>query len=270
MKRQYDAMVESLNLFRKLFGDEQYPELLYHYTSFDGLKGILGSDSLRATFSECLNDASERMYAREVIERHLDTPVIEEPEIPAWAKNPSAKMPPESMFITCFCDDRDNLNMWRSYTQQAGGFALGFQALALANLHPNGRLNVYGPRLVKVHYGDHLTPDMLRALNSEMRSSMRWIFENVIKHPAFKDEKEWRLYLPDPPVEAMSFCGGNATIKPFVSMKHPNGIKLPLRRLVYGPTLRDDQALRTTLTWILKKNGYENVEVVPSEIPYRL
>ena len=100
-----------------MFGDQHYPELLYHYTSFGGLMGILGSDSLRATFSECLNDASERTYAREVIERQPHPAVIEEPEIPVWAENPLAKMPPESMFITCFCDDWNNLNMWRSYTQ---------------------------------------------------------------------------------------------------------------------------------------------------------
>jgi hypothetical protein len=174
------------------------------------------------------------------------------------------------MFTTCFCDDWNNLNTWRSYTNQAGGFALGVESVSLPNLRPNGQLNSYRPRLSKVHYGDDLPQKMLKVLNGEERSRMKWIIENVIKHPAFKDEKEWRLFVPDPPVKAMSFAGGNASIKAFVNMKFERERKLPLKRLVCCPTLRDDQALKTTLRWMLNKNGYEDVEVVPSGIPYRL
>jgi hypothetical protein len=58
-----------------------------------------------------------------------------------------------------------------------------------------------------------------------------------------------------------------------------HGRKLPLKKLVYGPTLRGERTnfepdyvapLERTLRWFLERYGYHGVDVVPSEIPYRL
>src|SRR3569623_156181 len=95
------------------------PDTLYHYTTFDGLHGILRSDALWATFSRALNDGTEGSYGRislrnsNILPARMDRPM-------------GCEVGPASVFVTCFCEDPDLLSMWRSYSAQGGGFCLGF------------------------------------------------------------------------------------------------------------------------------------------------
>jgi hypothetical protein len=100
-------------------------------------------------------------------------------------------------------------------------------------------------------------------------STADWVFENMIKHDGFREEKEWRILVPDPPADIMSFHSSHASVKASVQIKNVHG-KLPLRKIVYGPTLRQDTALEQTLRWMLEKYKYSDVALEACMIPYRL
>jgi len=50
---------------------KQHPNVLYHYTSADGLIGILTSKSIWLTDLRYMNDLSELQYANQLIEKRL-------------------------------------------------------------------------------------------------------------------------------------------------------------------------------------------------------
>ena len=260
---------DHINKWNAVFDASRIPALLYHYTDFDGLLGILSSHSLRATFSETLNDGSEWVYGKEVLKSNSKAI----PDSVRDALTPPSGIvmpPPTSMFVTCFCEEPNLLSMWRSYTIHGGGFSLGFEGTKLSSLQIDDlSVGSYAARLVKVYYGKIL-PDPLLALLEGGQLYAEWVLENMIKDDAFKEEREWRIIVPDPPVSSMSFHRGHENIKASVHVKNPGGLPLPLKKLLYGPTLRDDDATKKTLTWMLEKYGYRDVIPEPSGIPYRL
>jgi len=46
--------------------------------------------------------------------------------------------------------------------------------------------------------------------------------------------------------------------------------KLPLRKIIYGPTLRNDTAPDKTLKWMLERYEFPGVVVEKCPIPYRV
>ncbi len=71
----------------------------------------------------------------------------------------------------------------------------------------------------------------------------------------------------------MNFRAGDADIKPYVVLfptKEDRSQHLPLKRIVFGPTLRQDRVIIETIELMLDRYGYGNVKVEPSGIPYRL
>jgi len=259
-----------LSKWNELFNPAQVPPFLFHYTTFEGLKGILKDNALRATFSQSLNDGSEWEFGRSVVRKY---PVPEEMAKALAPPSPWAEPAPKSIFVTCFCEESDLLSMWRSYSVHGGGYCLGFDGPHLANLQRERleKLGEFAARLVKVYYGESLPPLVEGLLKSGAHSTAEWVLENIIKHHGFVEEKEWRIIVPDPPVSLMSFHAGQVNIKASVLVRNHDGDhRLPLKKLFYGPTLRDDAALETTLRWLLESYGYGDVEVVRSVIPYRL
>jgi hypothetical protein len=139
--------------------------VLYHYTTADGLKGIVENDELWATSAYYLNDSTEIMYGYQLIDEALDV----------WKKKAN---PPEDsiaggllyslqrqfghdylkrniitpIYLTCFCEEDNLLSQWRGYGQ-SGGYSVGFRVLSegiVCGLKPEP--SGYSARCVKVEY----------------------------------------------------------------------------------------------------------------------
>jgi hypothetical protein len=113
--------------------------LLYHYTTLDGLIGILDTDCLRATHIRYMNDSKEFINALE----HLDDIVNELPPVlrPGLKSFMSSVLPfidgRNSAYIISFTDDNaqqtspnqcpgDRLSQWRAYSSNGKGVSMGF------------------------------------------------------------------------------------------------------------------------------------------------
>jgi hypothetical protein len=139
--------------------------VLYHYTTADGLKGIVEGRALWATSAYYLNDSTEITYGYQVIYDAVE----------AWREKFN---PPERsmagglvhvlkqqfghdylerniitpIYLTCFCEDGNLLSQWRAYGQ-SGGYSIGFRVLSEGAVHGlKPEPSVYTARCVKVEY----------------------------------------------------------------------------------------------------------------------
>src|SRR5208283_106971 len=121
---------------------EHPPAELFHYCGVDGFHGIVTEKMLWLSDVFTLNDASEMLYAREIVDEVLKS---QNPR-PPWLKD----IKPESefldvaskwgMYVSCFCAEGDLLSQWRGYGAQGGGFALGFDRLRLRDHCHNNKI----------------------------------------------------------------------------------------------------------------------------------
>lgn len=125
-------------------------DIIYHYTSPEGLKGITKDECLWATDINYLNDNSELRYIYQLAEKITN----ENKEI--WSKNfcesllnqclQKAKRYDVSnrllfayktdVYVISFSLDDDNLNMWKYYSKTADtvGYNIGFDKEKLVNV----------------------------------------------------------------------------------------------------------------------------------------
>jgi hypothetical protein len=163
-----------------------------------------------------------------------------------------------------------------------GGYSLEFDSAALLNCSfvPNADRVPF-----KMNYCGELTGtakamiDKIAAFGQKasehamVAGAVLSLMHLKFKHPAFQEEREWRLVPINPELSAIRFRQGYSDIKPYVEvtpdMADGRG-RLPLKRIVFGPTLRNDGVVAEVIALMLEHYGYSNVLVEPSNIPYRL
>jgi hypothetical protein len=194
------------------------PRELYHYTSLDGLVGIVRDRTIWATDARYLNDASELLYAATLIESVV-VEAFAEADARVKEALPSAPRPGfanpfeylHKPYVACFCEAPDLLSQWRGYGEGTTRYSLG---LEVGTAWTTGR-DPMSPMLLQVVYDE----DRQRALAREVVNRWLAILQDVLdsghppsplpgmqelqqalalhhlcfKHPAFKDEHEWRL-----------------------------------------------------------------------------
>jgi Protein of unknown function (DUF2971) len=146
-------------------------KILWHYTTADGLKGILescrqdmwqvrqsregtvefktipGACTIRATNVFYMNDTREVSYAQNLMVEEISKKKGVYPD-PAdeFLERAEIGIGITSMVfqphVTCFCDEEsgDLLSQWRGYTSAGGGYAIGFRSNSLASHGPSIQL----------------------------------------------------------------------------------------------------------------------------------
>jgi hypothetical protein len=113
-----------------------YPDEVFHYTTVDGLRGIIESGKIWATEAGYLNDASEYVYANDIVvsvAAELGERLAALVNVAEFLRiNP--KENPFQFYVSCFCEDRDLLSQWRTYGHEGTGYAIGFRLDALRSL----------------------------------------------------------------------------------------------------------------------------------------
>jgi len=180
--------------------------------------------------------------------------------------------------VACFCEQGDLLSQWRGYSS-GGGYALGFDLDELRQVQgPDLDLR---PELVKVHYGvDHIMTVVGPVIGAIFRDGRGdpevvgaieergLVFPTLagMKHPAFEEEKEWRLIVAcGPSAQAVNFRPGAIAPTPYMALTFA---PTALRHVVVGPgphaELRRDGVAR-----VLGASGEWNADVQLSDAPFR-
>ena len=200
--------------------------------------------------------------------------------------------------VVCFCEDGDLLSQWRGYGANADGFAIGFDTSGFKRWSGGPRK----PRMDfrKISYSEsaleniistatdrafavfkkraeedglekaHKDIELIRGYFTALTADATYVF----KSPAFKEENEWRFIytiFQDYGAEQIEYRVLQGRLTPYVPLTTwpPETIeRLPIRQIVFGPTLNRELTKRA-VEGLLRKSGYKDVEVVGSRIPYR-
>lgn len=285
------------------------PALLWHYTTPEGLLGILRTGELFATGLPYLNDSTEGSYMIDLtlaeLSRRMTSPMAEAVRIPleGFAEH-------QPLAVTCFCKHGDLLGQWRAYTG-GRGFAVGFDTRTLSTywtltqkegLLANVQYDSARTRESAVRYAEiiHTAWDELVAdgfhisseepSEEEVESVARGMFEfskrvgylamsGAFHKPShFSQEQEWRF------VTSLTQRGTKdegTTTNEFEERATPFGIAVyrrvsfqenatasPIRAIRIGPGL-DVDSQSATLTRVLEKYGYTDIEIDGSTVPLR-
>lgn len=127
MTEQTDDALEELVLGIALTA----PSTLWHYTTAEGLLGILSEGALRAGSLDSLNDVSEGRYMSEQVVAALGEHVPDRDRRALKSLLGDAHVEAGALAVACLCEDGDLLGQWRAYTG-GRGFAIGFDSAKLA------------------------------------------------------------------------------------------------------------------------------------------
>lgn len=282
------------------FPSERPPDTLHHYTTLDGLRGILKEKKMWATNAEFMNDRQELRYAHELFNERIEvlTKAADNQLIHTFLGLCKAMMDPlhwmESAYVACFCERADLLSQWRGYSDAGGGgFALELETAPLEQHVGFTFCKVIYDRGLQVKQLDLLlstaasfAATRAKGLSDEAETKLMiqvamsfegflWRAFSSFKDGAFREEEEWRLVrilkdkTPEMPV---LFRRGGSVLIPYVEMNiecwlEQHFERVPLRSVTLGPT-EDNKLSGRSLRLFLASLGYE-VSVKHSAVPLR-
>lgn len=220
----------AINTFSLNWGsihDIQEEIVLYHYTTLEGLNGIINNRNLWLSHINTFNDPLEIKYGQEIISHEITEKIKDhaDQEIRTFLNSLLVHIKAfgdeliHHPFVACFCEIDELLSQWRTYSDSGGGYSLGFK------FSPNTKISSKLPEieehrsaiLRKVIYEEkkqrklinEYLSTIIKAANSIIKKdtnkdlkihvmaleSINIILDMLMtfKNPAFKEEREWRL-----------------------------------------------------------------------------
>ena len=268
---------------------------LYHYTSAESLKGIIDSQSIWATNIGFLNDDQEYKYLVDLlipqIERLKNTTnkFLLERIIQLIKANEGGET--SGAYVFSLSEEPDLLSQWRAYCK-GGGFSIGFDHQRIMELANQDNMFLFKCVYIKSQQLD-LIKQFIDGLSDELsklsqpiqdkNEALRFWGEhitqqitklaNIIKHPSFHEEKEWRVVKinvsnTDQQLNHRPFKG---LFIPYYSISFNHFI--PIKRVIVGPHKYAKLSKRSVFEFIhsekIKRNAHISTIFDISEIPHR-
>jgi hypothetical protein len=284
---------------------DQMPQLIYHYTSQDGLIGIVQTNCLWLTDYSYLNDPKELIHGSDLIVKAIQelmphascataTDILE-----SWQENvlnwkELRESSPLRVCLASFSRLGDDLSQWRAY----GKISIGFCPLELAT-HATGAI------LNKVAYSDeeqlwlaklylsHILSSLLEDLKrSNVPGVLSTMYKDIeilvelmayVKDASYAAEQEVRLLYTENTINAgfnpygkksKKFRVAGQRIVPYMisteladSDAEKKPIKSAIKEVVIGPGA--DPLVCRGVRELLGEHGMSHVVVRDSTIPYR-
>lgn len=271
--------------------------MLYHYTSFSSLLGMQRTRELWAGSIHYMNDASELVYACDVIDDLLapqiafgaqDSPrSIFAKELVQWISRLRGDTE-RNLFIFSLSEAADLLSQWRSYTPHGKGVCIGIASEALRLIREDA-----GFRLGRCVYRKPEQQQLLQELYEMLWASAQQapfngaaniyepVYANIfdryaneiyqtlalIKHEAFLEEQEWRLISPlNYDLANCEFREGGSMLIPYLPISLAAAAP-PFEAVVLGPTPHRELS-KNSLWAFLARHGVSRTTAI-SVIPYR-
>jgi hypothetical protein len=299
-KAYWDFCLHHLPAFSRVPAPE-----IWHYTTAEGLIGILKSGQILTTQIACLNDNAEKAYFGRLVHKELKNSRAantDERLAVLWrvANDALSQMSfvAEGHFVACFSEAEDDLGQWRGYGGGECRYAIGLRHAGIPDAVKR-RQTTAGSFMLPMNYDDSqhrfLVADVLRMAQTFFLAGLprcsdieRWareflftyaipldIFASVVKHPTFANEREHRVALHLAPGDEMNLEFRQkrtllARHLPFdLTREIASARKLPITRVYVGPST-NQQVSRVSVGDVLRKFGYEGTPVELSKVPYRV
>ena len=275
----------------------QSPDLLYHYTSLDGLRGIMTNRILWATSIHHLNDTQELLHALNLASLAVQAYKPEslttlQVELGMQMLEYIEKLKSLKLFIASFSEEGDLLSQWRAYCPREGGYSLGFSAPVVLSLAEPQGFSLYPciydreeqRDLIQFIVGSYL--GLLQGIWVSAGRATRGLVESaafyfvgalvrvapLLKHPTFFEEREWRLVATIPPVgNSVKSRRAGDSVLPYREIRlagRGSDSGTVIRKIVVGPAT-ELQASVDVIRKVLGAEGMFESEVVVSASPFR-
>ena len=274
---------------------------LYHYSSLDGLLGIVRTKSLWASNIYYFNDASEITYASDILKKViLELKVNGDEHLGHFLDDFSNWLDTfrhtiHQFFVFSLTEEGNLLSQWRGYTPKGKGVSIGFEPRGLVR-----KIENQGLKIVKCIYdipdqrglAKELLERMIITFNNERhnfeskwyppRENHRELLEkfrekilqifSVIKNPSFCEEQEWRLiskYYAKYTIPEIKYREGISMLVPYIEIAiSPENANEPMFHEVYmGPTPNHNLSHASLATFLSSWKACNNI--ISSSIPYR-
>jgi hypothetical protein len=108
-------------------------QILHHYTTSNGLTGILDTKSIWCGLITSFNDPAELSYGKAIIQKKIHETMQYEKKneikilLEEIEKSIDQFEPLYDTYVACFCEDGNLLPQWRSYGGSGSGYSLGLE-----------------------------------------------------------------------------------------------------------------------------------------------
>lgn len=265
-------------------------DLLYHYTSQDGLIGIIESKSIWASNIHYLNDSKEFQHAIDELKaiiynrkKNQNNELIK--KLYNSIEGSIGSFSRINIFVASLTEKGDQLSQWRGYCQNGAGYSIGFSKSEIESLS-NQQGFTFKPCIYAVQQQRKLLTEPLERLEKKIISSSgdpelaisctSQFFSEflqiapLLKHRAFSEEQEWRLVsgIVSSTDNRWKTRSGSSTLIPYFEFSLNNNDHSPIRNVIPGPGPNQELTTNALMT-LLTLNGVNEVSASPSQIPYR-
>jgi len=293
-------MKEIEALTRELYADIPLGTL-YHYTTFSGLLGIVRSRALWASDIRYMNDSAELRHTADLINaevrERIDSGQANTTLLSQFADWVSYRITNGHMlFGASFRSHGNLLSQWRGYSSPGKGVSLGFcPDYILQCAQRQGFMIgkcIYEPARQRMLIRQVV--DAVETLAADQASGERSAVERsalyreafasmetdllriaaILKHPSFREEKEWRIVSPvvaNTAEAPILFREGHAMLVPYIEFDIGlDDRPLAMDHLFLGPTANINISMNS-LKMFLEQHG-----IIPKrgidycQIPFRL
>lgn len=254
---------------------------LYHYTSQDGLIGILRNACLFASDVRFMNDHTERKYADQFFTK-LAGEIPEFSEIYGHLLEDAPFQLQTSEYAACFSNNGDSLPQWKMYGG-FNGYSIGWESSNLACLLMESAAMV---RLLPCSYDPEFQYDWLsRSIREILQYSVSeelddkqiaflmvnlvWNAKSIFKHPSFSYENETRLIALELGADTVDMRDFKYSIRTGKNNPIPY-IRVPVptpSEIIIGPSAHPDRA-KQAIDEMLIRGGFKDVNTRISSAPF--
>jgi hypothetical protein len=244
-------------------------QVLHHYTSIHGVRGILDTNSIWASLLHFMNDSREWLYTLELVHENLNRRLSQRhdrqwPVFIAHLIQSLQRIVHANIFIASFSEVPNQLSQWRAYCPPEGGYAINFDKEFLEahltrqefQLRPciydvggqkdivhavvGAQVDGIGP-LDTEEAATNASNDVLYPLGMNLATAAP-----MLKHPDFREEKEWRAFalLPGDDPRMKYHIRGSIVIPHCVVAIEARDIPQPILQVMVGPNAHQELAIR--------------------------
>jgi hypothetical protein len=253
------------------------PETLYHYTSANGLMGIIESKKIWTTKIQYLNDKSELELALDLIRDEINQQLkgsagkkVRTDEELNEMLGALEGINTLNVAVASFTENGDQLSQWRGYSEIGKGYSLGFNSRRLqAKVIENGHY-LLAPCVYDELKQRELVRELINSTATVKRDSFAYKFlllAPMIKSGSFHAEKEWRLISDVLDYRNSKFRSGNSSIIPYWEFDLDVDI---FTSIIIGPTSEPDLSQGSVYGLLVKQGVSFLLQGVScSRVPYR-
>jgi hypothetical protein len=267
------------------------PEILWHYTDAPGLFGIVDSCRFRFGDAGFLNDRTERVYGKELIDKVFGEEIAagdKDGLLNDLWKHVQLTLSPDRLFVCSFSATKESISQWQRYGGGGVGYCLGFDAKRLDELFDADAIHRVPMIYVEADQKEHLREKIRRGVEGYRQKAKSAdpsdknrginVYDAIftaadvanatlrLKNTFFGDEQEWRYFHPINEDELggddseEEFATRGDYVKPFICFprKRKSLVRLPITAVVCGPRLDVDVA-KPTVERFLRSRGYTGI-----------